>query len=147
MERNKKKKRISLFHNDNLKESLKQKNTSLYFSLHHKLYDYKRFMLAFKNYKNFKFIEQNNISKCLSETSLVITDFSSIIFDIIYRGKPFIIYIPDGNDPNINEIYSKNYYQLIDSIKNGIIEFENTFFDVNDTIKIKLFIILIITSH
>ncbi len=139
----KKKKRISpfyfkniniLFHNDNLKESLKQKNTSLYFSLHHKLYDYKRFMLAFKNYKNFKFIEQNNISKCLSETSLVITDFSSIIFDIIYRGKPFIIYIPDGNDPNINEIYSKNYYQLIDSIKNGIIEFENTFFNINDTI-------------
>lgn len=119
---------------DNLKQSLKKKNTSLYFSLHHKLYDYKKYIFSFKKHKNFEFVEENNISKCLSQTSLVITDFSSIIFDIIYRSKPFIIYIPDGKDSNITEIYSKNYYQLINSIKNGIIEFENKFFNINDAI-------------
>ena len=98
------------------------------------MYDYKKYIFSFKKYKNFEFIEENNISKCLSQTSLVITDFSSIIFDIIYRSKPFIIYIPDGKDSNITEIYSKNYYQLINSIKNGIIEFENKFFNINDAI-------------
>ena len=65
------------------------------FTLHHKLNQYK---MKFKNNKYIHFIEEKEISHCLSIINLLISDFSSIIFDIIYRRKPFIIYIPDAND-------------------------------------------------
>ena len=65
---------------------------------------------------------------------MVISDFSSIIFDIIYRKKPFIIYIPDANEPNIKEIYTKDYYDIIESFKNGNYDFENIFLNFNETI-------------
>jgi CDP-glycerol glycerophosphotransferase (TagB/SpsB family) len=84
--------------------------------------------------KYIKFIEQNEISECLSKSSLVVSDFSSIIFDFMYRNKPFIIYIPDGEDPQIKEIYKNDYYELIESLKNGTIYFENKFFYINETV-------------
>jgi CDP-glycerol glycerophosphotransferase (TagB/SpsB family) len=84
--------------------------------------------------KYIQYIEEQEISFCLKKTSLLITDFSSIIFDIIYRKKPFIIYIPDADDPDLKNIYDKNYYELIDSLKNGTLYFENIFFDLKRTI-------------
>ena len=78
--------------------------------------------------------EYFNISKCLSTSSVIVSDFSSIIFDQMYRRKPFVIYIPDANDPEIKNIYTTNYYELIESMKNGSIVFENKFFEVNETI-------------
>ncbi len=62
------------------------------------------------------------------------TDFSSIIFDIIYREKPFVIFIPDSNDPTLNDIYSDCYCKLIKDIKDGTISFQNTFFSIEDTV-------------
>ena len=53
----------------------------------------------------------------------------------MYRRKPFIIFVPDADDPKIEEIYKKNYAELIQSMKNGTIDFENKYFNVNDTIK------------
>ena len=50
------------------------------------------------------FIEQNEISDCLTKTNLLISDFSSVIFDMIYQKKPYIIYIPDSED-HIYKIY------------------------------------------
>ena len=79
-------------------------------------------------------IEQNDISECLKKTSLVVTDFSSVIFDLMYRRKPFVIYIPDANDPEIVNIYKPDYYELINSMKNGTINFENKYFNLNETI-------------
>ena len=81
-----------------------------------------------------KFIELNNIVDYIEKSDLFITDFSSIIFDFIYRRKPFIIYIPDYNDILINDNYKKYYIELIQSIKNGTFEFENTFFDIDSVI-------------
>jgi len=52
----------------------------------------------------------------------------------MYRNKPFIMYIPDGNDPQNKEIYKKDYYELIELLKNDTIYFENKFFDINETI-------------
>ena len=85
--------------------------------------------------KSINYISQNEISDCLSKTSLVVSDFSSIIFDSMYRRKPFIIYVPDANDPDIKNIYIDEYYQLIQSIKNGTIYFENKFLDINSVVE------------
>ena len=68
------------------------------------------------------------------QSSLLITDFSSIIFDMIYQYKPYIMFIPDADDPNIKYAYTKDYYEIIDSLKNGTLYFKNKFFTINETI-------------
>ena len=127
---------MKLINNDKLNLILKIKNISLYLSFH-RLIDKKYIKKFDKNIKTcdyIKIIKQNEISECLSKTNLVISDFSSIIFDFMYRNKPFIMYIPDGNDPQNKEIYKKDYYELIELLKNDTIYFENKFFDINETI-------------
>ena len=123
---------LNLINNNLLKIALIKNNIILYFTLHHKLSIYKN---KLKINKYIQYIEENEISICLTKINLVISDFSSIIFDIIYRRIPYIIYIPDANDPEIKTIYKKNYYELIESIKNGTIYFKNKFFGLNETIE------------
>ena len=84
--------------------------------------------------KNLKYIEEKEISGILSNASLVVSDFSSIIFDMIYREKPFVLFIPDSNDPTLNDIYDICYSKLIKDFKDGIISFHNTFFNIEDTV-------------
>ena len=122
---------MNLLSNDRLKTEINKNKIILYFTLHHKLNNYKN-LLKLNNYIHF--IEESNISECLSRINLVISDFSSIIFDLIYRKRPFIIFIPDANDPQIENAYTKNYYELIQSIKNGTITMENKYFTINETI-------------
>ena len=133
-------KRISSYYIDNIQNLLQNEqlinniikhNLTLYFSLHHGLYQYKK---LFTNIKNFEYIEENNIAECLSKTDLLVTDFSSIIFDMIYRRKPYIIYIPDSNDLNINNIYSENTCNIINKFKNKTFPFENIYLDINSTV-------------
>ena len=127
----------NLITNDRLNKHLNKNNITLYLSFHRLIsINYiKKFKKISKNKNYVKFIEQNEISECLSKTSLAITDFSSIIFDLIYRKKPYIIYIPDSNDPNIKDIYKQDYYYLIESMKNGTINFENKYFNINETVE------------
>ena len=129
---------LNLINNERLHYELIKKNIIVYFTLHHKLIAYKN---QFKNNKYIQFIEENKISECLSKSNLVVTDFSSIIFDYIYRRKPFIIYIPDANETNIDTIYDKNYYGLIQSFKNGTINFINQYFEINKVINKIIFYI------
>jgi hypothetical protein len=122
---------FSLINNEKLNFYLKGSNISLFFSLHHKL---KNFEIKIKKNKYIQYIEEIQISECLSKINLIITDFSSIIFDIIYRRKPFIIYIPDADDPEIENIYEKTYFDLIQSLKNGTIIFENKYFNLIEVV-------------
>jgi len=128
---------ILLLKNLNLKKTMEQYNTTLYFAFHRYILNkYKNLYIPIiSNNKLINYIEQNEISDCLSKTSLVVTDFSSIIFDYMYRRKPFIIYIPDANDSNIKNIYKEDYIQLIDALQNGTFYFENKFFDIKSTIE------------
>ena len=124
--------------NDNLiKEMNKKKYGNTLNLSFHRLIDKeykKKYQLLSKNTTYIKFINQNEISECLAKTSLIVTDFSSIVFDIMYRRKPFIIYVPDSNDPEIKDIYIKDYYELIESMNNGTIYFENKFFNIDEAI-------------
>ena len=128
---------ILLLNDPKLKKAMNQYNITLYFAFHRFIINkYKsQYNPIFSQNKYINYIEQNEISDCLSKTSLVVSDFSSIIFDFIYRRKPFIIYIPDANDSNIKDIYKQDYYQLIESLKNGNFSFENKFFDIKSTVE------------
>ena len=132
-----------LIFNDKLNKELEKNNITLYLCFHRliNLKYKKKFINISKNKEYMYYIGQNDISECLRKTDLVISDFSSIIFDLMYRRKPYIIYIPDANDPKLKEIYKKEYVELIESMKNGKFDFENKFFNVNDTINKIIFYI------
>jgi CDP-glycerol glycerophosphotransferase (TagB/SpsB family) len=120
-----------LVNNIILNKIIRKNNITLYFTLHP---NFKKYNRVFKFNKSIKYISHKNISNCLMESNLLITDFSSVIFDIIYQKKPYIMFIPDAEDKNIKYIYQKGYYEIIDSLKNRSLYFENTFFDVNKTL-------------
>ncbi len=62
------------------------------------------------------------------------TDFSSVIFDFIYQKKSAIIYLSDSTDSNIKKIYTTEFYDAINGLKNNSIFFENKFFNIEDTV-------------
>ena len=129
---------FNLINNADLNFYLKSKNILLYFTLHHKL---NKFIYKFYNSKYIYFIKEHKISECLSKINLVISDFSSIIFDAMYRRIPYIIYIPDAYNKEIENSYQRTYYELIQSLKNGSLYFENKFFDIKEVVnKIKYYI-------
>jgi CDP-glycerol glycerophosphotransferase (TagB/SpsB family) len=123
---------FKLLKDDELRLLLNKNNITLYVSLHHNLLNNQN---AFKRISNIKYINQDGIFNCLMKCSLVVSDFSSVIFDIIYRKMPFIIYVPDSEDVNIKQLYDDDYYNTINGLKNDSIYFENKFFRVDDTIK------------
>ena len=122
---------MNLLNNEQLINNLQKHNIILYFTLHHKVLKYKQ---IFKTSNNIKYIQENDIAECLSKTNLVVTDFSSIIFDMIYRKKPYIIYIPDAKDEKIIKNYKKRCYSVIKKFISNEFEFENVYFDINSTI-------------
>ena len=123
---------LKLINDHKLNKALIKKNITLYFTLHHNI---KKLKEKFKMSKYVKYIFENDIFECLSKTNLVVTDFSSILFDMICRGKPYIIFIPDANDPQIKKIYINNYYMTIKLFKQKSINFLNQYFDLKETIK------------
>ena len=122
---------LNLINNEKLNYILMENNITLYYSLHHMIENFKN---IFHNNKYIKYKNQEQIMECLTKSNLIITDFSSIIFDIMIKNKPYIIFIPDSEDSNIDNIYSENYSNIIKKLKNGTIKFYNTFFSVNNTL-------------
>ena len=122
---------FQILQNETLNKALLENNITLYFSLHHRLTNFKN---KFDKNNYLEYISENDISECLSKTNLVVTDFSSIIFDMICREKPYIIFIPDALDPILKAIYKDYCYKVINSFKDGSINFLNVFLEVEDAI-------------
>jgi len=130
---------IKLLKNKELNKILKKNNITFFFAYHHALNENTN--IISNNYPNIRLIKQTHISYYLKESNLLITDFSSIVFDYIYQKKPFILYVPDSEDPNLKNLYIKPYYDIINGLKNGSIYFENKFFNLDKVItKIKYYI-------
>ena len=127
---------VNLLEDEELGEALKKKNMTLYFTLHR--YVNRRFLKIYNEAINkisyLKFLNQNEISECLSKTNLVVSDFSSVIFDLMSRDKPFVIYVPDENDKNINKLYTGDYIRLIQDFRKGKITFANKCESVKQTV-------------
>ena len=127
---------IKILGNKKLNEALEQKNMTLYFSLHR--FVNRRFLKKYdeviENNTHLQYLKQNQLSECLAKTNLVLSDFSSIIFDLMTRGKPFVIYVPDSEDEKIKTIYTKDYIRLIENMKNDVINFKNKCKTIGETI-------------
>ena len=121
---------FQLFNNTIINDLFQKNNIKLYYCYHHNLKEKRRI----KTNKNIIYINQNDISTLLKNSSLIITDFSSILFDAIVQKKPLILYIPDGLDINIKDLYSDEYYETIIRLKNGTIYLYELFFDLKDVV-------------
>lgn len=119
-----------ILNNTYINEQLYEHNIKLYFCYHHKLKDKRKI----KTTKNIIYTNQNDISILLKNSSLIITDFSAIIFDAIIQKKPLILFIPDALDSNLEEIYLTDYYETITKLKKGLIDLYEIFFDVKKVI-------------
>ena len=129
---------LEIANNPFLNQILNKQNISFYISLHHNLLNKQNIL---KSQSKAKYINQENILNYLMKCNLIISDFSSVIFDLMYRKKPFIIFIPDANDKDLKETYDDEYFDIINGLKNDSIKFENKYFEVNDTInKIQFYI-------
>ena len=113
-------------------EILNKKNITLYLSLHHNLLNKQNLI---KGKTKAKYTNQEEILSCLMKCDLIVSDFSSVIFDLMYRNKPFIIFIPDANDKNIDDLYDYDYSNVINGLKNDSIKFENKVFNVENAVK------------
>ena len=114
---------LKIINSNILEEELIKNNITLYYCLHRSISRLK-YMIK-KNNKKLVYINNHEISSVLIHSSLLITDFSSIIFDFIYQRKPVIMYLPDLKAPMIKNEYDKDYYKLINDIKIGKIYFVN----------------------
>ena len=121
-----------LLNHSKLNQLLIAHNITLYLSLHHNLLND---VDKFENGKKFRYINQEEIITCLMKCELVISDFSSIIFDFMYRKKPIIIFIPDSDDKFLSELYDDDYLNIINSLKNNSIKFENKVNGIDEAIK------------
>ena len=117
---------IKILNSKRLNKIIYNYRITIYFTFHHKI-DWAKLKIMPSRRNIFKYVRPGSISKVLSKTYLIISDFSSVIFEIIYRKKPFIIYVPDAKDPNIINLYNQGYYDIINGLKNGSIYFENKF--------------------
>ena len=123
---------IKLINDKTLINSLNYHGITLFFCLHHMLNIYKD-RINFNNTK-IQFIKQYEIFKVIRKSDLLITDFSSVIFEFMYQNKPFVMFIPDSKITQINNQYNLDYFNLIKDLKEGKIEFKNKFFNVNKAV-------------
>ena len=125
-----------LLKNEDLERELSLNNITLYLSFHRYLREMNQVLIKkiMKNNKNIVIIEQNELAECLAKSSLVVSDFSSVMFDFMYRRKPIIIYVPDSNDPKIKEFYTDDYVSLIERMNNKTFLVENKCNTVEETV-------------
>ena len=129
---------LKILNNYELNMALKKNNVFILISLHHNLL-YMENLIKSNNF--IKYIKQEDILESLIKSNLIISDFSSVIFDFIYQKKPFIIYIPDFEDPNISNLYTKEYIDTINYLKNNSIFCQNKFNTIEDTVNKIIFYI------
>ena len=105
----------SLINHQNFIKILEKNNYICIFYLHFSL---QKFAYLFKQTNNFVFIatfDKYDVQQLLKESSLLITDYSSVFFDFAYMRKPVIYYQFDFND-----FYSKHYKTgFFNHIQNG----------------------------
>ena len=125
-----------LIFNERLKKELKENNITLYYSMHRMVNPgyQKKYKETLDSHDFVKLLPSSALSECLSKTNLVITDFSSILFDLMYRDKPFIIYLPDADDPLVDELYTPDYIDLIHRMNNRKFNITNICNNVEETV-------------
>ena len=125
-----------ILQNEKLNEVLEKEDVKIYFTIHGLVIN--KYRSTYKSVlyynKNIKFVEQNEIGNIIAKSELIISDFSSLMFDFVYMRKPYICYVPDISEPQIEVRYKREYYEFYEKIKNGKIKIENMVYNVDELV-------------
>ena len=131
-----KKKLSQLLNNDDLCKYLASKNIKLYFAPHHALKTNSNVTFYINN-SNIQIINPQDISKYIKQCSMLVTDFSSVVFDFMFQDKPVICYGLDLDDKVLIPLEQEDLQGLKDKQQ----EFPNILFDEESVInKIKYYV-------
>lgn len=125
----------SLLNNKQLTALLKKNHITLTVGCHHAMLN-SGLKLKVNN-PFIKLVEPDKISRCISRSDMLITDYSSLCFDFMFQDKPVIFYKFDAEDKLLCNIDKQNmaYAQTKDK------EFYNCLYEENEVIeKIKYYI-------
>ena len=131
-----KKNLLSLLHNQQLLDYLKHNNIKLYFAPHHALKNNSDIDFDAIN-SNIEEIPSTKISEAIKNCSMLVTDFSSVVFDFMFQDKPVICYGLDLGD----KILSRNEQKDLRLLQDKQETFPNIIFSEQDVInKIKYYV-------
>lgn len=131
-----KKNLLSLLHNQQLLDYLKNNNIKLYFAPHHALKNNSDIDFDAIN-SNIEEIPSTKISEAIKNCSMLVTDFSSVVFDFMFQDKPVICYGLDLGD----KILSRNEQKDLKLLQDKQETFPNIIFSEQDVInKIKYYV-------
>ncbi len=129
---------ISILTNEQLNEILAEKNIKLIFYPHYEIQ--KRINLFNLKKKNIVIASSKkyDLSNLLKETDMLITDYSSVFFDIAYQYKPICYFQPDYEDFRKTQ-YGEGYFNFntlgfgkvslkVDDLINNVIKIINNDF-------------------
>lgn len=126
---------MSVLNNKKLLKAIKEYNYTLCFKPHPML------MKALKYFEkediNYKILSDYNFRRTFAESSLIVSDYSSAIFDFLYLRKPIIYFHPDREEFFANHVYTAGYLNYekngfgeveydVDSLVDRIIEYLKT---------------------
>ncbi len=104
---------IEFLSNSKLQKLAKQKNIIINFCLHPKMQE--RFSKFFESIPNINVIEDVHYKNIISSTDILITDVSSIAFDVAYLKKPVVYYHFDINDIYSYSAYEPGYFNYVEN--------------------------------
>lgn len=90
-------------------KALKESNQKLVFNLHIEFEKYKSFFDKFENdVVHITDMHEKSITERIEQCSMIVSDYSSIIFDVVYLGKPVIFFQFD------QDMYNKHRGSYVD---------------------------------
>jgi CDP-glycerol glycerophosphotransferase (TagB/SpsB family) len=104
---------VGLLNNARLTKLLEENNITLNFLLHPKFKDYiDNFNVETNNIKVYKFGEQK-VNEVLMKSSMLITDYSSVAWDMYYQKKPILFFQFDYEE---QEKYQGSYLNMTEDL-------------------------------
>lgn len=125
------KKLKKFFASDKIGEIIDKYGVSFCAGMHHSLQDQCGSDLRALVASNVEFISNDQISRAIAESSMLITDFSSVFADFYFQNKPVIFYWLDENDDKLDDLEKDDFAAIAAQRQKiyNVVNDENEVFD------------------
>ncbi|WP_320783704.1 glycosyltransferase [Streptomyces sp. CRN 30] len=100
-----------LLEDERLRNALRESGVRLEFFPHYEIRPYLRHFKVDHPSISVADPKKRGVQEAMKECSLLVTDYSSVFFDVAYMGKP-VVYVPFDEDDFYGRHYRRGYYNL-----------------------------------